>query len=348
MPRNPYPGTKINHYIHNDDYFETKVSFDHIYNDPRLNSLEKPVEQGSLDLDKVGLMIEEYKIHPEFLRFKNRIVVSNLNNTWYIVDGQHRIEMAKQLYGEHCIDDELIFCWYRCYNENEMRLLFNSINQDSTKNRFYIQQTDFDQVKINEFTKSLQKFYKSSFVNKKTTTGKIKTKEELRDDLIEINFFENQLSVQELMNQLKSKNNEFYNIARFKVDMIHNPDNFYKSEIKYIEQGIIFSLKETNFIEWLQHPEKDPIHNHKKGKKRITKKLKDSCWIQEFGNNCDCNVCPISTCSIEIYKNKTDTWHAGHVISENNGGDTIVSNLRPICKKCNLDMGSKNWIDYES
>ena len=33
----------------------------------------------------------------------------------------------------------------------------------------------------------------------------------------------------------------------------------------------------------------------------------------------------------------------------NNFLNKFKSNLlKDICKKCNLDMGSKNWIDYES
>ena len=44
-------------------------------------------------------------------------------------------------------------------------------------------------------------------------------------------------------------------------------ENFYADEKKHIGQGIIFSLKRTNFIEWLNNPEIDPIHKDKKGKK---------------------------------------------------------------------------------
>ena len=43
-----------------------------------------------------------------------------------------------------------------------------------------------------------------------------------------------------------------------------------------------------------------------------------------------------------------DNRHTGHIISENNGGETDITNLRPICKKCNLSMGSKNWNEYEN
>ena len=40
------------------------------------------------------------------------------------------------------------------------------------------------------------------------------------------------------------------------------------------------------------------------------------------------------------------SFHCGHVIAEVNGGELIVSNLRPICQNCNSSMGTKNMIDF--
>jgi len=343
MPRTRLIGTKL---FASNDYYETKNSFDKIFNDPKLKNIEKPNEQGSLDTDRVESMINEYNSHPSFLRFKNRIVIGILNDTWYIIDGQHRIEMAKCLF-EKKIQDELICCWYTCHNEDDMRYLFNSINRDSTKNQFYIQQSNFIQLNINEFMKLLKKYHNNSFVNQKSIKGYIKSIEELRDDLIKINFFKNQNDIQKLYQTFIQKNNEFFRIVRFKIELDNNPGNFYKNETKYIDDGIIFSLKNTNFIQWLENSNLDPIHRHKKGKKRIAKKLRDECWIQELGN-CDTTICPISSCSIQIQKNSNPmNWHAGHIISEYNGGPTEKNNLRPICEKCNLDMGTQNWNDYD-
>ena len=40
------------------------------------------------------------------------------------------------------------------------------------------------------------------------------------------------------------------------------------------------------------------------------------------------------------------SFNCGHIIAEANGGDTIVSNLRPICQNCNSSMGTKNMNDF--
>ena len=40
------------------------------------------------------------------------------------------------------------------------------------------------------------------------------------------------------------------------------------------------------------------------------------------------------------------TFHAGHIISDHNGGETSVENMLPICRDCNMNMGAENWDDY--
>ena len=90
MPRNPYPGKKIYEKL---NYFETSVSFSIIINHPLIQKIIKPNYQGSLNNDTVDSLILEFKKNPNFLRYKNKIVIGILNNNYYILDGQHRLEM---------------------------------------------------------------------------------------------------------------------------------------------------------------------------------------------------------------------------------------------------------------
>jgi len=39
------------------------------------------------------------------------------------------------------------------------------------------------------------------------------------------------------------------------------------------------------------------------------------------------------------------TFQCGHNIPESKGGETDISNLRPICANCNLSMGDEFSID---
>jgi len=342
--KNPYPGTRL-YSGHN--YFETRVSFDRISNDPKILNIQKPVEQGSLNDDKVNEMIDEYQVYPTYLRFKNKIVIGDYNNTWYIIDGQHRVEMVRKLYEQNNeLVDDLLFCWYKCTDETCLRYLFNSINKDSNKNQFYIQQGELEQIKINEFMKYLKLYYAYSFATRKTEKGYIKTIEEVRDELIQIHFFDNDLTYKELFDNFIEKNNEFYEINRYEINKQMNMSSFYTSEIKHIDRKIIFSLKKNNFIKWLQDPINiEPNHRFKKGRKKITRDIKLACWVKEFNNEIQ-GCCPVKNCSIILNKNKIKEWAGGHIISDNNGGENIVDNLRPICHSCNASMNSTNWEDY--
>ena len=352
MTRNRYPGKKLNENI---NYFETKVSFDQISNHPRIQSIQKPIEQGSLNEDKVNEMMLEYRENPNYLYHKNKIVIGDLNDTWYIIDGQHRIEMVKQIAtseigferGSEIGQEHLVFCWHKFTDEASMRGLFNSINKDSVKNQFYIKQDAFQQIKINEFMKCLKTYYRDSFATTKTQKGYIYTIEEVRDELIKTDFFLTELPYRELFDIFVEKNNEFYEENRYRIIFNENEPHFYVNEKKHIESKIIFSLKKNNFIQWLQDPiNNEPYHKLRSYNNSISLQVKLECWVNEFANEIQ-GCCPLNNCSNILHKELTKQWEAGHVISYKNGGENAVNNLRPICPPCNKDMSSTNWNDYE-
>lgn len=342
MPRYIYPGKKI-YEISN--YFETTLTFELIRNHPKIDNLIKPDYQGSLDINRVNSLIEEFQKHPTFLRYKNKIVIGELNNTWYILDGQHRIEMVKLLDNKY--EGELHFCWYKFTDEKDMRELFNSINKDSTKNQWFINCNDFKQIIITEFNKQLKLYYKNYFAKTKTTKGKLYTIEEFTENLNKINFFnkENYTGI-DYYKIIKNKNKEFFDNCNYKDQFKINKSSFYKDEYKNIEAEVILFLKNNNFFDWLQN-NITPIHKFVKGnKQKIPSKLRENLWRHIYGEK-NIEECPISFCNNILDNLKKNGWDAGHIISEYNGGKLILDNLKPICKSCNCSMGSKNWNEYD-
>ena len=61
------------------------------------NLFKIPECQTSLDENKINDMVTLYQKNPCFLRFKNKVVIGNLNNNLYVIDGQHRIHTANIL-----------------------------------------------------------------------------------------------------------------------------------------------------------------------------------------------------------------------------------------------------------
>ena len=114
---------------------EKIVSFEIIYKIIINNELDTPIYQTHLNTDKVNEMIESYHNNPDYLIFKNKIVIGDIitGNKKYILDGQHRIEMAKQIYEKDKTNDFLNFCYFEIKEDKDMKELFNEVNKDSLK-----------------------------------------------------------------------------------------------------------------------------------------------------------------------------------------------------------------------
>ena len=77
-------------------------------------------------------------------------------------------------------------------------------------------------------------------------------------------------------------------------------------------------------------------------RKGLTSAVRMNVWNITFGETSGEGVC---YCCI---RNVTQqTFEAGHVISVAHGGSDNVSNLRVICRKCNLSMGVQNMDEFK-
>lgn len=346
MPRHLYLGKQSKDYEKSDRYFQTDVLFSDIVNDIKEGKIKKPNYQGSLLDDKVEQMCKEYILNPLSLRFKSYITIGCLKDKWYLIDGQHRLEMAKNIYINHKIDDKLTFGWFICSNEQELRDMFISINHDSIKNQFYVNMRDFKQIIIDEFIGKLKKYNGQYFSKKQTNNGRKYTVEELTNLLNDISFFDNYDNSQDIYKSLIELNKEFYDINRYDVTFTNNSSSFYKDEGICIKDGIIFTLKRNNFIEWISDKNIKPYHKTYHRKSPISSYKRNIVWINEFGIK-NSGICPISFCNNSLKKGVKNGFQCGHIISEYNGGETEPNNLRPICQGCNASMGYKNWEEWD-
>jgi len=79
---------------------------------------------------------------------------------------------------------------------------------------------------------------------------------------------------------------------------------------------------------------------NKKSKKNIPKKIKEQVWLnhngKHFSYKCYTKWC---TNNINVFN-----FHVGHNILESRGGKLELSNLYPICDRCNLSMSNNYTI----
>lgn len=78
-------------------------------------------------------------------------------------------------------------------------------------------------------------------------------------------------------------------------------------------------------------------------KKAIPKAVKKAVWDKYIGEEIGKHVC--------LCCEKTEitqmSFHCGHIVSEVNGGEINVNNLKPICESCNKSMGTKNLEEFK-
>ena len=80
----------------------------------------------------------------------------------------------------------------------------------------------------------------------------------------------------------------------------------------------------------------------KQKKKQIPSALRISVWDANGGKDQRKMECYVKCGNIIDVTN----FECGHVEAESKGGKTTLKNLKPICKKCNLSMGSKNMEQF--
>jgi hypothetical protein len=110
-----------------------------------------------------------------------------------------------------------------------------------------------------------------------------------------------------------------------------NLDHHNKEEITI--KDTMKNVKSTS-----QHTDKDK----KKKKKPISATIKRLVWNTHIGEEVGKSKC--MCCKVTDITQMS--FNCGHIIAEANGGETIVSNLKPICQNCNSSMGIKNMEDF--
>lgn len=103
----------------------------------------------------------------------------------------------------------------------------------------------------------------------------------------------------------------------------------------------ISNSQETNTVSTLE--DIAPTQQVKTKKKTIPKVLKNAVWDKYIGQDKGIGNCYCCQSNID-----SKHFECGHIISEQDGGDITLDNLRPVCSLCNKSMGTQNMSDFIS
>ena len=147
--------------------------------------------------------------------------------------------------------------------------------------------------------------------------------------------------------QLRLKKSLENSLIQFRANLIAQPLNEnIKNNIKKYEDCLKKYHPDSELIkEPIKKPIKKPIkepNNKNVKKKPIPSTVKKLVWNTNIGEEIGKTKC-LCCKSTDITQM---SFNCGHIIAEANGGNTIVSNLKPICQNCNSSMGTKNMNEF--
>lgn len=106
----------------------------------------------------------------------------------------------------------------------------------------------------------------------------------------------------------------------------------------------IIEIEDDDVIEIKKEPEIIVIEDDDKPykKKHIPLVVKRKVWDKWVGRSIGTTLC--QCCKLSEISQMS--FHCGHVLSEKNGGEICVDNLRPICQSCNSSIGTENMLIF--
>lgn len=314
------------------------------------NNFYDPPFQTDLDDDKIDGIISAFEKNECFFMITGTITIGihkiDKDSTYYLLDGQHRVNAIKKLNKkDHNMYISIAFIYIN--TEEEARTIFEQLNKDSSKSRTYTSLPTFKKIKHEKLKIALETKYKKCIGNTKTEKEDLYTINEFVNAITEENFFEYHKddSNDEIIKFIENENKKFFNYIGYLESANKNKNDIYSAvEIKCIKHLCSIFFKHNNFIDYLCYKEITPIHDFKNQRIPITQKERQNIWKKEFKSSNE-EKCPIFGCKQPL-ENKKWGFICGHIISVKNGGDNNIDNIRPICAQCNNKMSDENWDDY--
>jgi hypothetical protein len=168
----------------------------------------------------------------------------------------------------------------------------------------------YDKSNLNHHNKTQKHIHNNIIYQKKLNDEKIK------------NIIEN-----ELINQKESE------IIILKEKLLRTE---IERDLLIKEKEFLLKERESYFTNKIKENKKNY-----KIKEKIPATLKNKLWRKHFSTDIvgKCLCCDVESISIK-------NFDCGHIISEKNGGNVSLNNMKPICRLCNSSMSTMNMDEF--
>jgi hypothetical protein len=318
-----------------------------IYND----KLQKPECQRLLDNDQVN-RIYNYQIdhnnkHGEYF-FTNPITLGLLEGKYYIIDGQHRLKCIEIL--NYTSKFEVLICLLILETQQELDDKYVAINQNKPVplpeniedwkqfGRHIEEYLSYNFSKyfsntVKPFSPNFNKEKLMNYINDNNIGDKINHDyHRFITEIEELNtYYKNTYTVSMLP---YFSNNISKQIEKSKSKQPNNP--LFLSLYKNFEWVDRIIYKINNNIDY-----PNMKHVSCENRIKIKKKLRTEVWCKYFDDSRKGN------CIVCVDEINYDNFQCGHIKSVFYGGETNLTNLDPICGRCNNDMGIMDLNIYK-
>ena len=311
-----------------------------------------PNEQRIKDTDKIREIFEYqetyFKKHGNF-NFIGVINIHVCNNTYYLVDGQHRYNAIKLLINKKYELIDIIVELVNVHSIDELKHNYILINKNT-------ELPEFPETIDKNIPEKASQYFFDKYSNIWSTTKRVR-----RPHLNKNNFQEalgiitdklNIKSYTKLQSIIEDYNEKlsrwpFENFPNYKT--FKDPEKI-KEKCKNTKLYLgLFIYKADDFCyNWVKAIIKEECGQELKSinkrvlKKKIPQKIRNDSWNKYIGKTIGCVKC-ICCNETEITQNN---FEAGHIIPSSKGGENTLDNILPICSGCNRSMGNKNMDDY--
>lgn len=311
----------------------------------RFEKIKNILKDNKIDVPKCQRRINEDRLSVMKVNFKNKfnpitpIYLCLWNNKRWIIDGQHRLKLYSEV--KELMNEKIPIIEIYVKSEAEVNEYFLLINEQLTFQDVNRVEENLRNIILNTSDYFFKK-YPNGFKNK--TKFKKANSPYMWDDIF-IEQLKNLIIDEEkdIIKRFDIKNSEeFINILEGLNEKYSKQDaNFFKkseSTLNRVKKKnmLYFGLLKENWMDnIIEFTEPEYIGT-------LTQSTRFACWNNYIGREIaisKCWCCNQSEISQQLFE-------AGHIMSRKTGGKNNVENLRPICSKCNREMGTTHMFKF--